>query len=164
MYLFDAIQPVSKIEWAIYTFIAKGCKKIAEQNLDGAEKIELKFITFDEFIDLAVNDKKFKVPVLKKPSLIPKNRSDLRYELMKEEVEEYLLGAKNGDLKNIAKELVDILYGVYGTILEHGLQDDIDEIFKEVHLSHMSKDYSKYKMLKGKNYFKPNMKKILTGV
>ena len=57
--LFDAIQPVSKIEWAIYTFIAKGCKKIAEQNLDGAEKIELKFISFDEFIDLAVNDDKF---------------------------------------------------------------------------------------------------------
>lgn len=57
--LFDAIQPVSKIEWAIYTFIAKGCKKIAEQNLDGAEKIDLKFVTFEEFIDLAVNDDKF---------------------------------------------------------------------------------------------------------
>lgn len=57
--LFDAIQPVSKIEWAIYTFIAKGCIKIAEQNLDGAEKIELKFVSFDEFINLAVNDDKF---------------------------------------------------------------------------------------------------------
>ncbi len=57
--LFDAIQPVSKIEWAIYTFIAKGCKKIGEQNLDGAEKIELKFLSFEEFIDLAVNDDKF---------------------------------------------------------------------------------------------------------
>jgi predicted HAD superfamily Cof-like phosphohydrolase len=105
--------------------------------------------------------KKFKVPILKKPSLIPKDRSDLRYALMKEEVDEYLLGAKNGDLENIAKELVDILYGVYGTILEHGLQDKIDEVFKEVHRSHMSKDYSKYKMIKGKKYFKPNLKKIL---
>lgn len=105
--------------------------------------------------------KKFKIPILKKPSLIPKDRSNLRYELMKEEVEEYLLGAKNGDLENIAKELVDILYGVYGTILEHGLQDKIDAVFKEVHLSHMSKDYHKYKMLKGKNYFKPDVKKIL---
>ena len=57
--LFDAVQPVSKIEWAVYTFIAKGCKKIAEQNLDGAEKIELKFVNFDEFINLAVNDDKF---------------------------------------------------------------------------------------------------------
>ena len=105
--------------------------------------------------------KKFKVPVLKKPSLIPKDRTKLRYELMKEEVEEYMEGVKNGDLENIAKELVDILYGVYGTILEHGLQDKIDKIFEEVHRSHMSKDYHQYKMIKGKKYFKPNLKKIL---
>ena len=105
--------------------------------------------------------KKFKVPILKKPSLIPADRANLRYELMREEVEEYILGAKNNDLENIAKELVDILYGVYGTILEHGLQDKIDKIFAEVHRSHMSKDYSKYKMIKGKKYFKPNLKNIL---
>ena len=105
--------------------------------------------------------KKFKVPILKKPSLISKDRSDLRYESMREEVEEYLLGVKNNDLENIAKELVDILYGVYGTILEHGLQDKIDEIFEEVHCSHMSKDYHQYKMIKGKKYFKPDLKKIL---
>ena len=105
--------------------------------------------------------KKFKVPILKKPSLSPADRANLRYELMREEVEEYILGAKNNDLENIAKELVDILYGVYGTILEHGLQDKIDKIFAEVHRSHMSKDYSKYKMIKGKKYFKPNLKNIL---
>lgn len=80
---------------------------------------------------------------------------------MQEEVKEYLDGTKKGDLDNIAKEIVDILYAVYGTILEHGLQDKIDEIFKEVHLSHMSKDYSKYKMIKGKSYFKPDLRKIL---
>lgn len=105
--------------------------------------------------------KKFKVPILKKPSLIPKDRSEFRYTLMEEEVQEYLLGTKNNDLENVAKELVDILYSVYGTILEHGLQDKIDVIFEEVHLSHMSKDYSKYKMVKGEKYFKPNLKKIL---
>ena len=105
--------------------------------------------------------KKFKVPVLKKPSLIPKDRYNLRYALMKEEVDEYIEGAENKDLENIAKELVDILYGVYGTILEHGLQNKIDKIFKEVHRSHMSKDYHQYKMIKGKKYFKPNIKKIL---
>jgi 8-oxo-dGTP pyrophosphatase MutT (NUDIX family) len=54
--LFDAIQPVSKIEWAVYTFIAKGCKKAAEQNLDGAEKIELLFVDFDEFIRIVLHD------------------------------------------------------------------------------------------------------------
>ena len=51
--LFDAVQPVSKVEWAIYTFIAKGCKKVAEQKLDGAEKIELKLVDFNEFIKIA---------------------------------------------------------------------------------------------------------------
>ncbi len=105
--------------------------------------------------------KKFKVPILKNPSLINKDRAELRYSLMREEVEEYKEGAKNGDLENIAKELVDILYAVYGTILEHGLESKIDEIFKEVHLSHMSKDYHEYKMVKGAKYFKPNLKKIL---
>jgi predicted HAD superfamily Cof-like phosphohydrolase len=105
--------------------------------------------------------KKFKVPISKKPSLIPEDRFNLRYNLMKEEVDEYLLGVKNNDLENIAKELVDILYAVYGTVLEHGLEDKFDEIFKEVHLSHMSKDYHKYKMIKGKKYFKPDIRKIL---
>jgi predicted HAD superfamily Cof-like phosphohydrolase len=105
--------------------------------------------------------KKFKVPDHKTPSLISKDRYDLRYSLMKEEVEEYLLGAKNGDLENIAKELADILYAVYGTILEHGLEKKLDKIFSEVHRSHMSKDYSPGKMIKGKKYFKPNLKKIL---
>ncbi len=104
---------------------------------------------------------KFKVPVLKDPTLIPKGRSDLRYELMREEVDEYKLGAKNKDIENIAKELADILYGVYGTILEHGLEGKMERLFKEVHRSNMSKDYGKLKIKKGKNYFKPNLKKIL---
>jgi predicted HAD superfamily Cof-like phosphohydrolase len=105
--------------------------------------------------------KKFKVPVLKKPSLVPKDRSMNRYNLMREEVEEYLLGTKNKDLENIAKEISDILYALYGTILEHGLQDKIERIFEEAHKSHMSKDYHRYKMIKGKKYFKPDIKKIL---
>lgn len=104
--------------------------------------------------------KKFKVPVLNKPSLIPADRSDFRYSLMAEEVKEYIEGARNNDLKNIAKELSDILYAVYGTILEHGLQDIMEDIFQEVHNSHMSKDYHQYKMIKGEKYFKPNIEKF----
>jgi len=104
--------------------------------------------------------KKFKTPVLKKPSLIPKDRANFRYSLMKEEVEEYLAGTKNKDLENIAKEISDILYALYGTILEHGLQGKIEKIFEEVHKSHMSKDYHQYKMIKGKKYFKPNLKRF----
>lgn len=104
---------------------------------------------------------KFHAPVSKKPSLIPKDRSDLRYSLMEEEVGEYKEGVQSDDLENIAKEMCDILYAVYGTILEHGLQDKIEDIFEEVHNSHMSKDHHQYKMIKGEKYFKPNVKKFL---
>lgn len=104
---------------------------------------------------------KFKALISEKPSLIPEDRSSNRYRLMKDEVEEYLTGVQNGDIENIAKELADILYAVYGTILEHGLQDKIEEIFEEVHRSNMSKDYHEYKMVKGLNYFKADVKKFL---
>ncbi len=50
--LFDEFNPHIKMGWTVYTYIAKGCKKVAEQNLDGGEKIELKFVDFDEFIEL----------------------------------------------------------------------------------------------------------------
>ncbi|MBU4369697.1 nucleoside triphosphate pyrophosphohydrolase family protein [Patescibacteria group bacterium] len=103
---------------------------------------------------------KFKVPVLEKPSLIPEDRSDLRHNLMKDEVAEYIDGIQSENLENIAKELCDILYAVYGTILEHGLQDKIEEIFEEVHNSNISKDYHQYKMVKGTGYFKADIKKI----
>lgn len=104
---------------------------------------------------------KFKILVSEKPSLIPQDRSDNRHRLMKEEVEEYLRGVQRGDLENIAKELADILYAVYGTILEHGLQEQISAIFEEVHRSNMSKDRGEYKMIKGKNYFNADVKKVL---
>lgn len=104
--------------------------------------------------------RKFHVPTLAAPSLIPADRSGLRYGLMHEEVQEYLAGAEQGDLPNIAKELCDILYAVYGTILEHGLQGKIEDIFAEVHKSHMSKDYHRYKMVKGEGYFKPDVERF----
>lgn len=50
--LWDARHPTSKIDWVIYTFIAKGLEKIVEPSLDGGEKIKLKPVTFDEFIEL----------------------------------------------------------------------------------------------------------------
>lgn len=54
--LFDAGQPISKVEWAIYVFIAKGCKKVARQNLDGAEKIEMLLVDFDTFVEMALQE------------------------------------------------------------------------------------------------------------
>jgi len=104
--------------------------------------------------------KKFRVPILKKPSLISCDRSNLRHALMRDEVKEYSEGVAKDDLENITKELADILYSVYGTILEHGLEDKIEDIFLEVHNSNMSKDYHQYKMVKGKNYFKANIKRF----
>ena len=103
---------------------------------------------------------KFKVPVLEKPSLIPEDRSNLRHSLMRDEVVEYIDGIRSEDLKNIAKELCDILYAVYGTILEHGLQNKIEEIFEEVHNSNMSKNYHQYKIVKGIGYFEADIKKF----
>lgn len=106
--------------------------------------------------------RKFKAPVLKKPSLISEKRAGFRFKLMKEEVGEYLMdGVKSKKIENIAKELADILYAVYGTILEHGLQDKMEEIFLENHRSQMSKEYHQYKMIKGKNFKEADIKKFL---
>jgi predicted HAD superfamily Cof-like phosphohydrolase len=104
---------------------------------------------------------KFHVPVLSRPSLIAKDRSDLRFKLMDDEVKEYLKGVENKDLENVAKELADILYAVYGSILEHGLYEIWDKVFEEVHYSNMSKEYHRYKMVKGVGYVKANVSQFL---
>ncbi len=65
--LFDAIQPTSKIDWVIYFFVARGCKKIAEVEVDGGEKIQTEELNFEEFLefarrpDFAERDIKFRV-------------------------------------------------------------------------------------------------------
>lgn len=63
----------------------------------------------------------------------------LRYNLMKEENEEYLEAALKGDLVEIADALGDQLYILCGTILRHGLQHKISEVFAEIQRSNMSK-------------------------
>ena len=93
----------------------------------------------------------------------------LRFNLMKEENEEYLEAAKNKDIVEIADALGDQLYILCGTILKHGLQHKIEEVFEEIQRSNMSKldDNGKPifredgKILKSDSYFKPNIQKIL---
>ncbi len=51
--LWKAIHPVTKIEWVCYTFIAKGCKKVREEDPDNGEKIKLKPVSFDELLELS---------------------------------------------------------------------------------------------------------------
>ena len=88
---------------------------------------------------------------------------------MREENEEYLEAASANDLVEVADALGDMLYILCGTIIEHGLQHKIDEVFEEIQRSNMSKLGENQqpiyredgKVLKGPNYFMPNIKDIL---
>jgi len=94
----------------------------------------------------------------------------LRFDLMDEENREYLEAAENNDLIEVADALGDMLYILCGTILEHGMQYKIEEVFNEIQRSNMSKlgaDGNPIyredgKVMKGPNYFKPDIAKILS--
>ena len=93
----------------------------------------------------------------------------LRYKLMREENEEYLEAAQEGDLVEVADALGDMLYILCGTILSHGMQYKITEVFEEIQRSNMSKldkdgqpiYREDGKVMKSELYFKPNIQKIL---
>ncbi|WP_323788577.1 nucleoside triphosphate pyrophosphohydrolase family protein [Psychroserpens sp.] len=97
------------------------------------------------------------------------DKNMLRYKLMREENEEYLDAANTDDLIEVADALGDMLYILCGTIIEHGMQYKIEEVFDEIQRSNMSKlgedgepiYREDGKVLKGPNYFKPNIQKIL---
>ena len=88
---------------------------------------------------------------------------------MREENEEYLDAANNRDLVEVADALGDMLYILCGTIIEHGMQHKIEEVFDEIQKSNMSKLGADWKpifredgkVLKGPNYFKPDINSIL---
>ena len=92
---------------------------------------------------------------------------DLRYDLIKEELEELKVALQEKNLKEVADALTDILYVTYGA--GHAFGIDLDKCFEEVQSSNMSKldDNGKPiydrngKVMKGPNYFKPNLEKIL---
>ncbi|CAL2105369.1 Predicted phosphohydrolase, Cof family, HAD superfamily [Tenacibaculum sp. 190524A02b] len=111
----------------------------------------------------------FGLGIKKQPTAhIGKDRNLLRYNLMKEENEEYLEAAENNDLIEVADALGDMLYILCGTIIEHGMQHKIEEVFNEIQRSNMSKlgedgkpiYREDGKVLKGPNYFKPDIKSI----
>jgi hypothetical protein len=109
----------------------------------------------------------FEVPYRKQFSLgIDESLVRLRKRIMVEEVTEWATAAEYEQLiENRAKELADILYTVFGTIITEGLQDVIERVFDEVHQSNMSKmgeDGKPFKradgkVLKGPNYREPNL-------
>jgi predicted HAD superfamily Cof-like phosphohydrolase len=94
---------------------------------------------------------------------------DLRHRLMAEENEEYLEAARNGDMVEIADALGDQLYILCGTIVCHGMQDVIADVFKSIQDSNMSKlgadgqpiYREDGKVLKGPGFFAPDLKKVL---
>ena len=103
------------------------------------------------------------------PRLLNEKDYTLRYELMKEENDEYLEAAKNGDLVEIADALGDQLYILCGTILRHGMQHIIEDVFDEIQASNMSKlgedgkpvFREDGKILKGPGFFKPDLSKFI---
>ena len=117
--------------------------------------------TFHEAFGLTVNEH----PIADLGSSI----NMLRYNLMKEENEEYLEAANNNDLVEVADALGDMLYILCGTIIEHGMQHKIEEVFEEIQKSNMSKlgadgkpiYREDGKVLKGPAYFKPDIRSIL---
>lgn len=96
----------------------------------------------------------------------------LRFDLMREENEEYMEAAQNGDLVEVADALGDMLYILCGTILKHGLQDKMSDVFEEIQRSNMSKldknGNAIYredgKVLKSELYFRPDIAAILGGL
>ena len=91
----------------------------------------------------------------------------LRYDLIKEELEELKLAIDNNDIKEVADALTDILYVTYGA--GHAFGINLDRCFDEVQNSNMSKlgldgkpiYNEKGKVMKGPNYFKPDLNKFV---
>ena len=115
----------------------------------------------------------FGIPNASKPTgAIGDRDALLRYKLMREENEEYLEAAQERDIVGIADALGDQLYILCGTILKHGLQHKIAEVFEEIQRSNMSKldENGKPiyredgKVMKSDRYFPPNIREILGGI
>ena len=102
-----------------------------------------------------------------KPSFSTNKINSLRYDLIKEELDELKVAMENDDLLEVADALTDILYVTYGA--GHAFGIDLDKWFEEVQNSNMSKLDNKNKpiyseagkVMKGPNYFKPDLKKFL---
>ena len=112
--------------------------------------------------------KTFGQEVKTKPSLSTEKINKLRIDLIKEELEELTEAMNNKDLLEVADALTDILYVTYGA--GHAFGIDLDQCFEEVQNSNMSKldengkpIYNDAgKVMKGPNYFKPDLSKFVS--
>ena len=137
---------------------------------DELRKIDISDITGSTNFELAGDFMNaFGQEVLTEPTLPSHELAKLRLELIREEVEELTVATNAMDMIEIADALTDILYVVYGA--GHAFGIDLDECYAEVHRSNMSKlgedgkpiYREDGKVLKGPNYFHPNLKDILDG-
>ena len=104
-----------------------------------------------------------------KPQLLKVEEFELRHKLMAEENDEYLEACDSNSLIEIADALGDQLYILCGTILKHGMQHVIQDVFDEIQASNMSKlgEDGKAllredgKILKGPGYFRPDLSKFI---
>ena len=112
--------------------------------------------------------KTFGQEVKNRPSLSSEKINNLRISLIEEELKEFKDALFNKDIKEVADALTDILYVTYGA--GHAFGINLDDCFSEVQRSNMSKlgndgkpIYNEHgKVMKGPNYFKPDLKKILS--
>ena len=105
----------------------------------------------------------------KYPRPLTENEYELRHSLMQEENNEYLDACDKNSLVEIADALGDQLYILCGTILRHGMQHIIEDVFDEIQASNMSKLGADGKpvlrddgkILKGPGYFRPDLSKFI---
>ena len=120
------------------------------------------------FNDVKTFMKTYGQEVKNKSEFPNKKTIKLRIDLIKEELNELIEAVKDNDIIEVADALTDILYVTYGA--GHSFGIDLDKCFAEVQKSNMSKlglddkpIYNKRgKVMKGPNYFQPNLKKYLT--
>ena len=104
---------------------------------------------------------------VKEKAEFPNDKIKLRYDLIREELAELKDAIDNRDIKEVADALTDILYVTYGA--GHAFGINLDKCFEEVQNSNMSKlgedgkpiYNDKGKVMKGPNYFKPNLNKFV---
>lgn len=103
--------------------------------------------------------------------LVPPEVQALRVRLIAEELEEYREAAEAGDLVAVADALSDLAYVLYGTYVAHGLKDQAEALFSEVHASNMSKlgadgkpvMRADGKVLKSDQFRRPDLRAVLAG-
>ena len=111
--------------------------------------------------------KTFGQRIITKPQFPDEKTMNLRFELIKEELNELEQAMKTKDLKEVADALTDILYVTYGAGCAYGI--DLDKCFKEVQRANMSKFgedgkpiyNEKGKVMKGPNYSAPDLKQFI---